>query len=245
MQVSGSIYGSNPAKADPSVSGSGVFLGEIFVTRVAAFIDGFNLYHAIARLHEPHLKWLDLWKLMERQIRPKSESLTAVYYFSAYAEWLPGPFARHQEYVRALKAVGVTPIMGHFKGKDRHCHKCGANWIAHEEKETDVNVALQMLNEAYKGAYDKALLVTRDSDLKPAIEMVRHNFAANNVTVVAPPHLGHSNDLIQVASAKQKIKKTQIAESLLPQYVMSGDPETVVATRPAEYDPPAPVAPKY
>jgi hypothetical protein len=28
--------------------------------RVVAFIDGFNLYHSILALRQPHLKWLDL-----------------------------------------------------------------------------------------------------------------------------------------------------------------------------------------
>ena len=38
------------------------------VERVACFIDGFNLYHAIARLGRPHVKWLDLRRLMQRYV---------------------------------------------------------------------------------------------------------------------------------------------------------------------------------
>ena len=43
------------------------------VERVACFIDGFNLYHAIARLGEPHLKWLDLCRVMQRYVRSASQ----------------------------------------------------------------------------------------------------------------------------------------------------------------------------
>ena len=88
--------------------------------------------------------------------------------------------SRHQEYVKALEATGVTPILGHFKDKDRECFKCGATWVAHEEKETDVSIRITMLNDAYKGKYDRAYLITRDSDLMPAIKMVRAEFPKRN-----------------------------------------------------------------
>ena len=36
--------------------------------RVAVYVDGFNLYHALDDLAENHLKWLDLWSLSETLI---------------------------------------------------------------------------------------------------------------------------------------------------------------------------------
>lgn len=50
--------------------------------RVAAFIDGFNLYHAIVELQKPHLKWVNLWTLTETFIKRRSQRLDKVYYFS-------------------------------------------------------------------------------------------------------------------------------------------------------------------
>ena len=206
--------------------------------RAACFIDGFNLYHSLKRLQGQHLKWLDLAKLMGRQIAPKSETITAIYYFSAYATWLPAEQARHEEYVRALEATGVTPIMGQFKEKDRLCKSCGARWKGHEEKETDVNIALWMLNEAVRDTYDKALLVTRDSDLKPALQMIRAQFPTKELMVVAPPHMGHSNDLIGVAHSKRKISLPQVEQSLFGAQVLCPKTGNVLATRPVKYDPP-------
>jgi len=54
--------------------------------RVACFVDGFNLYHAIVRLGAPHLKWLDLSALMRRFIHPGSQEIDGIHYFSASAE---------------------------------------------------------------------------------------------------------------------------------------------------------------
>ena len=87
--------------------------------RVACFVDGFNLYHAIADLKENHLKWINLWKLAEAFVKPTQETLESVFYFTAYPTWLVGPYRRHKIYVQAQTAVGVTPIIGHFKEKQK------------------------------------------------------------------------------------------------------------------------------
>ncbi|WP_157384504.1 NYN domain-containing protein [Nitratireductor soli] len=205
--------------------------------RASFFIDGFNLYHALKRLNAPHLKWADLPKLMQRQISPKSERIADIFYFSAYAYWWPDRRRRHEEYVRALESSGVEIVLGHFKRKDGKCNSCGARWDAHEEKETDVNIALCILNEAYKDTYDRAYIVSRDSDLKPAIAMVKAQFPHKEVIVVAPPNLGHATDLIQVADAKRKISTLQVEQSLFPEFVIDAG-GNVVAKRPAEYNPP-------
>jgi uncharacterized LabA/DUF88 family protein len=204
--------------------------------RSSFFIDGFNFYHALRRLDGNHLKWVNLHALMTRQTS-KSEQIGSVYYFSAYADWLPGPKSRHVQYVSALEQSGVTVVMGHFKNKDRYCPHCKGHWTGHEEKETDVNIALCLLNEAYKDSYDRAYVVSRDSDLKPAIAMVRSQFPKKELIVVAPPHAGHSTDLISIAHGKKKVSKAQIEQCLFPQFVTDAG-GNVVATRPAEYAPP-------
>lgn len=35
--------------------------------------------------------------------------------------------------------------MGQFKNKPKECKQCHAKWTSHEEKETDVNLALALL----------------------------------------------------------------------------------------------------
>lgn len=205
--------------------------------RVACFIDGFNLYHAIADLGESHLKWVNLWSLSEQFVLGKGQRLCHVYYFSAYADWLPGKKRRHEAYVAALRAVGVTPIMGKFKKKHRRCPGCSNQWLSHEEKETDVNIALTLLNEAYKGTYDRALVISRDSDLVPAIQMVRSVFPNKSVCIIAPPNRGHGTELIDAAVDKAKIRKRTLSQCLLPEFVRDGDGR-IMARRPRKYDPP-------
>lgn len=216
------------------VRGVFAFWGQCMIP-VRFYFDGFNLYHALVKFRDDKVKWLDLAALAKRLISPATETITGIHYFSAYADWLPGPMARHEEYVKALKVTGVDCIMGHFKVKDRHCNSCGAQWHAHEEKETDVSIGINLLNGAYKGHYEKAYLITRDSDLLPAVRMVRAEFPQKEIVAVAPPLMGHSNDLITVCQSKKKITPKQIQSCLMPQHIRDAHGQ-IVATRPTRYD---------
>ncbi|MBX9703596.1 MAG: hypothetical protein K2X39_05535 [Silvanigrellaceae bacterium] len=85
--------------------------------RVVCFVDGFNLYHALHSIHKPYLKWLDLRKLFTLLAKPKSQIITQILFFSAYPTWKPDSYFRHRQYVAALQASGVSPVMGHLKGR--------------------------------------------------------------------------------------------------------------------------------
>lgn len=199
--------------------------------RVIAYIDGFNLYHAIADLNKPHLKWGNLWSLSDSFLRA-AQRLVAVNYYSAYATWRPAAEARHRQYTAALESVGVTLHISEFKGRDRECRKCGAQWVSHEEKETDVRMSIDIVADALTDKFDLAIVITADSDMKPAVSKVR-NTPGKNLLLVAPP-----KRFAQARSLQPNIAITpgRIAKHLLPQEIISNG--QVVFTRPPQYDPP-------
>lgn len=173
---------------------------------------------------------------------PNVHDLREVFYFSAFATWLPDQLTRHRAYVEALKANGVTPILGQFKVKDRQCKNCGHKWIGHEEKETDVNIALWLLREAYRDSFDEAFIVSRDSDLTPAIRMVAAEFPHKQIKMVSPPGAGHSKEMAQIVGDKKlaSIRPIHLERNLLPATVFSPDTGLPLVHRPAQYDPPLP-----
>jgi uncharacterized LabA/DUF88 family protein len=209
--------------------------------RVSVFVDGFNFYHAVDDLRKHHLKWVDIRKLGE-QFAPKPQyTLTHIYYFSAYATWRPDAYARHREYVKALKSVGVTPVMAKFKEKFRQCYTCKSKWKDHEEKETDVNVALFLVREAFRDSYDRALLITGDSDICPAVRMVRADFPMKQIRILAPAGRPYSMDLVTAAGGPKSAARMQeihMERALFPELVLD-DQGKVVATRPLKYAPPS------
>lgn len=207
--------------------------------RVTAYIDGFNLYHAIDAIGRDELKWLDLRRLCEVYAPKPDHQLIAVNYFSAFATWRPDAFARHREFVRALEATGVTAVLGRFKEKERSCRSCKAGWKDHEEKETDVNLGLALVRDAYENSFDRALLMTGDSDLTPAVRLVKAKFPHKEIRVIAPIGRGFSMELVTAAgptSEARKMKMIHLERSLLPAEVRNAQGE-VVAKRPPKYQP--------
>jgi uncharacterized LabA/DUF88 family protein len=45
-----------------------------------------------------------------------------------------------------------------------------------EEKRTDVNIAVSMLDDAYQDACDQFVLISGDSDLVPGVSTIRTRF---------------------------------------------------------------------
>ena len=198
--------------------------------RVAVYVDGFNLYHALDDLAENHLKWLDLWSLSETLIRP-DEAIVAVKYFSAYATWMPASYRRHQRYVAALQSRGVQFIEGRFKEKPMQCKSCGVRYVAHEEKETDVNIGVHLMADGLKDRFDRALVISADTDLNEAVTLARAETTKKQIHILAPPGRKGRNSV-----ALFEITVGRLRRSLLPEQI-AWDGRTI--TRPVEYDPPA------
>jgi hypothetical protein len=68
----------------------------------------------------------------------------------------------------------------------------------------------------------------------PAIKMIRTEFPKKEVIAVAPPLMGHSNDLLTLCNGKKKISPDQIRSCLFPEQVKRKD-GTVAAIRPKKY----------
>lgn len=134
--------------------------------------------------------------------------------------------------------MGTTAIMAHFKEKYRSCHRCGHGWKAHEEKETDVRIALAILEDGYDDLYDRAIIVSADSDLVPVIERARKRFVDKTYYVATPPgQFSAARSLTRTGHGYFEIRPPRIANCLLPEHVLNAD-GTILATRPAAYAPP-------
>ncbi|MGD9547788.1 MAG: NYN domain-containing protein [Candidatus Krumholzibacteriia bacterium] len=209
--------------------------------RVVAYVDGFNLYHSLLDLHVDHYKWLDLRRLLRNFAPASDNALPHIFYFTAYAYWRKDSMARHKEYVAALADSGVTPIIGRFKEKDRECLSCGYKWIHHEEKESDVAIGVSLMSGALKNQFDKALLLTRDSDLVPAVRQVKKLAPEKEIVILTPDWDKKPFELVKAAGGRgqhRAIKQIHIERSLLPYKVFDAG-GTLIATRPTEYDPPS------
>lgn len=64
--------------------------------------------------------------------------------------------------------------------------------------------------------------------------LVKKQFPNKFITTVAPPHCLHSNELIQAASNKSKIRLKHLERCLLPKFITDAS-KLIKITRPKEY----------
>lgn len=186
--------------------------------RVAAYIDGFNLYNGLKEKYARKYLWLDLEAVAGRLLRPDQE-LVAVKYFTAFVRNDPAALARQNAFIGALRATtGVEVVLGRFQEKTQTCFKCGSTWRTYEEKETDVNIAVTMLQDGVSHRFDIALVLSADSDLCPAVKTLTGLVPRARVVAVFPP-ARRSDKLAQAVHASFRLGESIIRQSQLPSRV--------------------------
>ena len=202
------------------------------MAKVAFFIDGFNLYHALDYLETGpdhyryrKYKWLNLHKLASLFVG-RLDKLDQVILFTAFATWDPAKVGRHRLFIRANESVGVSVVYGEFKRKDKRCRLCRQKYSTFEEKQTDVNIAIHLLQLAVMDQYDRAILISGDTDLIPAIKAVRVTFPQKEIGVILP--IGKSSeDLLKQADFRHKMREHHLASSRFPDSILLPDGSTL------------------
>ena len=240
--------------------------------RVAVYVDGFNLYHAIddwAKKQTPEdhtLKWLDI-RALAKNLCLSEEKLVSVRYFSATGEISSSQIRkrmrkstktgricdhkyygcknhfdlvneinnrfkeskdgskRHDSYTDALKNLKIKCDISKFGTSTILCRCCGKIYLDHTEKQTDVKIALRIVNDVYKNRFDVLILVSADSDFFPIIkDIVRRHKKESRIAVSDLPSKKTSRKgqlentiKIQEPDLYKKIKIVPISEELLRQ----------------------------
>jgi uncharacterized LabA/DUF88 family protein len=191
------------------------------MTRVVAYIDGLNLYHGLKAGYGRRYHWLDLQALVASLLLP-GQQLHEVHYFTARVLGNPAAELRQTIYLDALTS-GSPPLRlveGRFQDKPRNCLSCGARWIVYEEKETDVNIAIAMLEGAIRDDYDSAILISGDSDLRPAVASVKRVCPEKRIIAAFPPRR-HSTSLARAVDGYVSISTAKVRKAQLPTRIVT------------------------
>ena len=164
------------------------------ILKTIIYIDGYNLFYGC--LKHSRDKWLDIHKLFFEQIlipqTPRTR-LISIKYFTADIKAKVAPrgqtaWVAQQSYLRALQALypqKICIIKGYYSLEK-------AKLLAYqrpldqeqrldvwklEEKQTDVNIALEAYRDVSKGNAEQLVFVTNDSDIAPVLEAIREDFS--------------------------------------------------------------------
>lgn len=195
-------------------------------------VDGFNLYFGMLEAGFNNCKWLDLKKLIESLLHP-NQQLQAIKYFTSRVSNNPDKQKRQTTYIEALETTGIKMTYGRYQVNDVECHRCGNIWREPNEKMTDVNIATQIIIDAYQDKYDAAILVSGDSDLVPPIKSVHENFKNKRVAVFFPPKR-HNNSVAAVAKGSLILGRKKLVDSQFPHEIQK--PDGFKLKKPSEWE---------
>ncbi|EOD69649.1 NYN domain-containing protein [Amycolatopsis vancoresmycina] len=191
------------------------------------FIDGFNLYYGLKQKYGRRYHWLDLEALATSLLKPW-QTLTGVKYFTARVRNDAGSLQRQSTYLDALGAhcANLEIIDGRFQEKVRGCRQCGSTWTGYEEKETDVSIAIALLEHGVTDDFDTAVIISGDSDLCPAVRALKRVCPDKEVVVAFPP-ARWSHDLKLAVLAAFPIGVAKLRQAQLPVEVITDDGHTL------------------
>lgn len=185
--------------------------------KVNFYIDGFNFYFGLKAKGWRKYYWLDVVKFCESFLRENQE-LENVYYFTA----VQSRTEKKERQDLFFSANKLNPkfklIFGKFLSKKVRFG--GNEYTTFEEKQTDVNIAVEMLRNVFYKKVDISILVSADSDLLPPINLIRELNQEHKVFVYFPPKR-HSADLSLNSDASIKLARYEhrFKKSMLPDKV--------------------------
>jgi uncharacterized LabA/DUF88 family protein len=195
------------------------------MNRIIAYIDGFNLYFGLKDKGYRRYIWLNVKKLAQNLLKDNQRLEYTKYFTSRVSSNHKDPqkTKRQAIYLEAIETLKDCRIFyGHYLSKKVTCNKCKYSWRTHEEKMTDVNIAVELMADAFTHRFDTAIIVSGDSDLTGPVKSVRNLFPEKRVIIAFPP-ARHSKQLKLAANASFTIGRKKIADSQFPQIVIKSD----------------------
>lgn len=189
--------------------------------RVLVYVDGFNLYFGMLEAGLENCKWLDIRLLAQNLLKEEQEAV-GIKYFTSRVSNNPDKQKRQTTYIEALESVDIQIFYGHYQRQSVECKRCGNIRPDYSEKMTDVNIATQILVDAYQDKYDTAMLISGDSDLVPPIRAVHENFPHKRVFVAFPPKR-FNNSVAMVARGSMTIGRKKLTDSQFEVEVVKKD----------------------
>jgi len=164
--------------------------------------------------------WLNVQALALNLLKP-SQTLVHTKYFTSRISAPADKVKRQNTYIEALDTLTDFAIFyGKYQMNTATCRQCGFIQSVPQEKMTDVNIAVELMQDVFQDSFDTAVFISADSDLVGPVAAVERLFPNKRVVVGCPPDR-FSTNLTRTANAYFTIDRGPIARSLFPDRVTS------------------------
>jgi uncharacterized LabA/DUF88 family protein len=217
--------------------------------RVSVFIDGFNFYHALIDTSKGQdlrkYRWISYWDLGQYFAHKRDCSLESVYIFTAYPTWDTQKLQRHENLVKIWTDTGCKVVLGNFKQVHKNCNNykrskiynsmrckisncsdCNGVYISHEEKKSDVNFSVKLIEAAMDNEFDTAVMVTADTDIIPAVNVIKKRFQDKAIGLSCPPNR-RNDEFAKSCAFEYVLKRNVLNKCLLPDPYILKDGSTI------------------
>lgn len=191
--------------------------------RTYIYIDGFNFYYRAVK-GTPY-KWINFKSLFEKLLSEQNE-INKIKYFTALVsgKYNPQKPIKQKTFIRALELTipEIEVFYGHFLTHEvfaplakPEINRKSVKIIKTEEKGSDVNIAVQLLNDAWLNSFDCAVVVSNDSDLAEAMKLVKKHHPEKKLGLFMPGKGHPSKELMQYADFVKRIREGVLQSSQL------------------------------
>lgn len=181
--------------------------------------DGDGQIRQSALLPSPSIKFFTA-KIIESVARSTDSVSSQARYHTALRKLHDGRIELIEGYYAVNKMKVKVVDADEPNRPPRECKEVQA-WKV-EEKQSDVNLALQVYHDAITGQIDHAVIVTNDTDIAPALAMIRaHTQVLMGVVVPTTDHTRPPNtDLVKLAHwTRRHINSSELAACQLPRVI--------------------------
>lgn len=168
--------------------------------RVIGYIDGMNFYEASKAYNYYPMGWCN-WTETIRSHR-HATTVEIRYFTTKLVKARRVRTDRQELHLRAMREVANAEIIfGRQKQSPLTCPKCSRKISCicgcedqFSEKESDINIAVRLLEDAIDERFDVACLVSGDTDFVPAVRASLRRNPAAKIDVLFPPYTSGSWD---------------------------------------------------
>lgn len=190
--------------------------------KAIVYVDGFNLYYGCVK--DTPYKWLNILRMSELLL-PRDQIIGIRYFTAKVFSRVDDPqkHIRQQVYWRALRTIpNLEIIEGHYSEHPKwmrvaHLRRGQPKFvevIKTEEKGSDVNLAVHLLHDGYQDRYELGVVVSNDSDLLSAIQIVQKDLGLK--VGILNPQAHPSKDLHDEALFMKQIRQGVVKASQFP-----------------------------